>query len=131
MNRKDHCGRTALYIATNPWADAVRVILKANADITAIDRRKMRLPFPEIFYDLERNPQSRKILFAAGRAEDIRYLESFYRSHVEDRRCLRHLCRLTIRQRLSSNYPNRNMFVLADQLPLPNAIKSFIVYDLL
>ena len=130
MNRKDHCGRTALYIATYPWADAVRVLLKANADITAIDRRKMRLPFPEIFYDLDRNPHSRKILFAAGRTEDTRYMESFYRSHVCGH-CLRHLCRLTIRQRLSSNYPNRNMFVLADQLPLPNALKSFIVYDLL
>ena len=93
MNRKDHCGRTALYIATYPWADAVKVLLKANADITAIDRRKMRLPFPEIFYDLERNPQSRKILFAAGRAEDTCYVKSFYRSHVEDRHCLRHMCR--------------------------------------
>ena len=131
VNRKDHCGRTALYIATNPCADAVRVLLKANAEITAIDRRKMRLPFPEIFYDLERNLQNRKILFAAGRTDDTCYMESFYRSHVEDRHSLRHLCRLTIRQRLSSNYPNRNMFVPADQLPLPNALKSFIVYDLL
>ena len=130
VNRKDHCGRTALYIATNQWADAVRVLLKANADITAIDRRKMRLPFPEIFYNSGRNPQSRKILFAAGREEDAQYMESFYRSHVEDRHSLRHLCRQTIRQRLSPNYPIRNIFFLADQLPLPNALKSFIVYDL-
>ena len=131
MNRKDHCGRTALYIAAYPWTDAVRVLLKADADITSIDKKKVRLPIFELFYFFEKNLESRKILFAAGREEDTLYIESFYRSHMEDRLCLRHMYRQTIRQRLSYNYPNRNMVVLAYQLPLPNALKSFLLYDLL
>ena len=130
VNMKDHSGRTVLFNAAfHGCVESLRLLLRANADIKACDRSTVYIPFYVHHPDM--NPECRKILFAAGREEDTQHMESFYRSHVEDRHSLRHLCRLTIRQRLSPNYPNLNMVVLTDQLPLPNALKSYLLYDML
>ena len=132
VNMKDHCGRTALFNAAfHGCVESLRLLLRANADIKTCDMSTVNLPFWESLHHPDMNPECRKILFAAGREENASFTESFLRSHVEDRLCLRHICRQAIRQRLSSNYQNRNMFALADQLPLPNALKSYLLYDML
>ena len=132
VNMKDHCGRTALFIAAfHGCVESLKLLLRANSDIKTCDMSKVNIPFYQSLHYPDMNLNCRKILFAAGREEDTRYIESFHRSYVEDRLCLRHMCRQTIRQRLSSNYRNSNMFVLADQLSLPDALKSFLLYDLL
>ena len=132
MNMGGHCGRTALFSAAfHGCVESLRLLLRANADIKTCDISAVNLPFWESLHHPDMNPECRKILFAAGREENASFTESFHRSHVEDRLCLRHMCRLAIRQRLSSNYLNRNMFAVADQLPLPNASKSYLLYDML
>ena len=132
MNAKDYSARTALFIAAyRGCVQSVRLLLKGNADITTCDTRNVGLLWYENYDNSTMKPICRKILFAVGRKEDDQYKKDFYGSLAEDYLGLKYMTRQLIRERISSSYPNCNLFSFINQLPLPNALKSYLLYDML
>ena len=73
-----------------------------------------------------------KLLYAAGAS----YLPTFHRierrsqREPENRYRLTNLCGETIRKHLLLTRPNSNLFVEVEKLPVPNLLKSFLLYEL-
>ena len=120
VNMKDHCGRTALFIAAfHGWVESLRLLLKAKADIKTCDVNQVNLPWYEsknlyiraspvytnslYEYTVNMKSECRKNVFAAGREVDTSYMEEFFGSLTEDRHGLQYMTREIIRKYISSN----------------------------
>ena len=132
VNMKDYTARTALFIAAyRECVESVRLLLKANADITTCDTRNVSMLWYEDYENSKMKSECRNILLAVGRKEDEQYMEHFYESLAEDHLGLKYITRQVIRERILSNFPNCNLFYSINQLPLPNVLKSYLLYDML
>ncbi len=63
---------------------------------------------------------------------DQQYFHHLYRTQgftgVDDL-CLKHACRLTIRDHVMDLHPESNLFVTVQHLPLPTILKEYLVFD--
>ena len=131
VNKKDYSARTALFIAAyRGCVEFVRLLVKANADVTTCDTRCVGRLWYEHYENSKMKPECRKILLAVGREDDEQYMERFYESFAEDRLGLKCITRKIIRERILSKYPNCNLFSFINQLPLPKVLKSYLLYDM-
>ena len=132
VNHADHYRRTALYCAVAAKSfDCARLLLKANANIHLCDPNKISISlWFEWWNDRDDSFDSEcwEILYAAGREDTTLKIQNFEQKFNSDWLSLRCMCRQLIRQCLAMNNPSCNLFLLVDQLPLPTALKSMLVY---
>ena len=128
---EDRCGRTPLYCALEAnYLDCAKLLLKQNADIQFSSARSdwvetWRGGFESEGYEL---------LYAGGREDenDVKVMiENFEQRFNVDGLSLKCMCRKSIRHILIANNPRSNLFYLVDELPLPTALKSMLVYHML
>ena len=132
VNAKDNYGKTALFLASvRGYVDCVRLLLKENADIESCDHTKIKFSPHEWSEPIAIEENCRELLYAAGKIESSLYAATFLELYAIDCRSnLKHICREIIRERLSSNHPDCNLFFIVNQLPLPGALKSYLLYNL-
>ena len=133
VNAKDNYGKTALFLASvRGYVDCVRLLLKENADLAPCDHTKTKFSPHEWTDPITIEENCRELLYAAGKIESSLYTADFQELYAIDCRSnLKHICREIIRERLSSNHPDCNLFSIVNQLPLPGSLKSYLLYNLL
>ena len=133
VNAKDNYDKTALFLASvRGYVDCVRLLLKANADIASCDNTKIKHSAHEWCEPITIQTNCRELLYVAGKIESSLYTENFKElCAIDCRSNLKHICREIIREHLSSNHPECNLFSIVNQLPLPVALKSYLLYNML
>ena len=130
VNAEDNHGNTALF-PVNPMPlriDEVKSLLKAGAHINVMKNPVLRKNWKKF----KINEQIIILLLAAGeklerfRGEDIPETLKFEKERLQ----LKHMCKDSIRKHLLDIDPHANLFGRVPQLPLPSALKSYLLYNM-
>ena len=124
VNRTDHHFGSFLRIGANQGSlEIVKAALDAGSDVN--------ISTLDLIIPADYNQDAIMMSFAAG--EEYEYFSSTNAPSciVEAKRdfSLQAQCRTAIRKQLAVARPNRNMFRLVKLLPLPNRIKSYLLFD--
>ena len=124
VNRTDHYFGSFLHIGANQGSlEIVKAALDAGSDVN--------ISTLDLIIPANYNQDAIMMSFAAG--EEYEYFSSTNAPNciVEAKTdfSLQAQCHTSIRKQLAVAKPNRNMFRLVKLLPLPNRIKSYLLFD--